>query len=990
MIDKEALDKLIHEVLDTIGISPEDIIERKIYLDLANEDIATLQQLRPALSKAHERLMETFYAHLLSFDATAEFLTNPQQVEQLKQKQSSYFNAVLSGEYDMDYVTDRLRVGITHHHIGLEPRWYFGAYSKYICSLLPEIWQAAEHNSELAIKGIQALLKVVFLDIELAIHTYMCSDTHRIEMLMEYAENLICNVPSGLVVLDSELRVLSVNRFMDRLFFEDHESLKGRTIDELFPGMGLRDRANEVLTSIKGQRGVILSCKDIHDNNIYFEFAIIPMLQTGSHEPLDTNAKLLIIIEDLTEQENLREQTLTADQRVRAIMDNVSDGIITIDERGNVESFNASAEKQFGYSAAEIIGKNVKLLMPEPYQSNHDGYLERYQASGERRCLGFGFREVEGKRKDGSTFPMELSISEMSLHNQTYYIGMVRDITERKVSETEMSKLSHAVEQTADSIIITDKNGLIEYVNTGFEQTTGYQRDEVIGCTPNVVKSGEMSDDFYTELWKQVLSGEVFRDIFVNKKKDGSVYFEEKTITPLRDINNQITHFISSGKDITDRMRTQERLQYLAHHDVLTGLPNRLLFMDRLAQAMKQSRREGEMVALMFLDIDRFKNINDTLGHQTGDTLLRIIAKRLSGILRDHDTVARLSGDEFAVLLSGINTVDVIPSIARKILLEVSHPVQIREHELFVTTSIGISVFPDDGSEQQVLLKNADSAMYHAKQQGKNNYQFYTPDMNAMAAEYLALENKLHRALERSEFEINYQPQFNIQSGKLNGIEALIRWRHPEEGLLQPDRFIHLLEDTGLIVPIGEWILYTACYQFSKWINSGLLIPKIAVNITPRQLACQNFVSVVEQALKDTGLQPHQLELEITESSLMEEQHANISALHDLHAMGVSIAMDDFGTGYSSLSYLRQFPIQTLKIDRSFVKQLPENHDDCVLARTIISMGQNLNLNIIAEGVETSEQLEFLRNLGCDDAQGFLYSPAIPAELLRESFLINR
>lgn len=970
-----------------MGINPEEILDRKRYLELADTDIKTIKQLQSALAEAHDRLMDSFYTHLLSFTETSAFLNDPQAIEALKHKQSEYFASLLSGQYDWDYVLDRLRVGIVHHKIGLEPRWYFGAYSKYLCSLLPEIWEAANYDAKLATNGIKALLKVVFLDIELAIETYMRADRHEIEMLKEYAENLVCNIPSGLVVLDSQLHVLSVNRFMDRLFVEDHEVLKGRTIDELFPDMGLRDRANEVLSNVKGQRGIVLSCKDIHNNDLYFDFSIIPMLQAGSRVPLETDAKLLVIIEDLTEQETLRAQTIVADQRVRTIMDNVSDGIITIDEQGIVESFNASAERLFGYSAIECIGKNIKMLMPDPYQSHHDEYLHRYQTSGERKCLGFGFREVEGKRKDGSIFPLDLSISEMTLGNRHYYIGMVRDITERKASEMEMSKLSHAVEQTADTIMITDKNGIIEYVNSGFEETTGYERAEVVGRTPNIVKSGEMSDDFYIELWESVLKGEVFRDVFVNRKKNGSVYFEEKTITPLRDINNEITHFISSGKDITDRMRTQERLQYLAHHDVLTGLPNRMLFMDRLSQAIKHIKRDGGMVALMFLDIDRFKNINDTLGHPAGDTMLRIIAKRLSNVLREQDTVARLSGDEFAIILEGLNGMDVIPSIARKLLLEISHPMQINDNELFTTSSIGISIYPTDGEEPHTLLKNADSAMYHAKEKGRNNYQFYTPNMNAMAAVYLKLENKLHRALERSEFEVHYQPQFNISSGQLSGIEALIRWRHPDEGLLAPQRFLHLLEETGLIVPIGEWVLHTACHQMSKWVNTGLLIPKLAVNITPRQLANQNFVNVVQQALKDTGLQPHQLELEITESSLMEEEHTNINALHDLHSLGVSIAMDDFGTGYSSLSYLRQFPISTLKIDRSFVKQVPHNYDDCVLARTIISMGQNLNLKIIAEGVEHNSQLEFLKKLGCDGAQGFLYSPAIPAELFTKDFL---
>lgn len=983
-------DKLVKDVLETMGITPSDLEDRKQYLELTGADLAILKQLQPALQSAHHDLMLGFYEHLLSFPHTAGFLKDEQSINHLKQKQAEYFYTLLNGEYDWNYVLDRLRIGVIHQKVGLEPRWYFGAYSKYLCSLLPDIWDASNQEAELTIAGIQALLKVVFLDIELAIETYIRADRHEIESLKEFAENLVCNVPSGLLVLDSQLTVLSVNRFMDRMFIEDHEVLKGRLIDDLFPDAGLRDRANEVLTSLRGQRGIVIPCSDIHGKELYFEFSIIPMLTADSRQPLDTDAKLLVIIEDLTEQEILRAQTTVADQRVRAIMDNVADGIITIDKNGLVESYNATAERLFQYMANEVIGQNVSMLMPEPYKSQHDGYLERYHNTGERLCLGLGFREVEGQRKDGSYFPMDLSISEMTLGKEIFYIGMVRDSTQRKESEAEMSKLSQAVEQSADSVMVTDKNGLIEYVNTGFEDTTGYKRHEAIGRKPNIVKSGDMDKAFYLQLWETIKQGDVFRDVFVNKRKDGNLYYEEKTITPMRNTHGEITHYVSSGKDITDRMRTHERLQYLAHHDVLTGLANRLLFTDRLAQAIKGATRTGGHIVLIYLDIDRFKNINDTLGHATGDTMLRIIAKRLMNVIRDNDTVARLSGDEFTVLLSGVIEINAIPTIAKKILFEISRPIDIDDHELFVTASLGIAVYPDDSHDPYTLLKHADTAMYHAKQHGRNSYQFYTSNMNVMAKEQLLLENQLHRALERNEFELHFQPQYDISSGKLCGIEALLRWQHPEHGLILPLKFIQLLEDTGLIIPVGEWVLNTACSHFSRWVESGFDIPKLAVNVSPRQFSNESFVNSVNHALQDTGIPPHKLELEITESIFIDECNTNVGAIQELHDAGIGIAMDDFGTGYSSLNYLRQFPIRTLKIDKSFVKQVPDNYDDCVLARTIIAMGQNLNLNVIAEGVETQEQLSFLKQLGCTSAQGFLYSPALPHELLTSDFIQSK
>ncbi|MDH5447273.1 MAG: EAL domain-containing protein [Gammaproteobacteria bacterium] len=987
MFKKDDFDNLVKDVLETMGITQSDILDRKQYLELTKVDLAILKKLQPELLSIHNELMARFYEHLLNFPHTSSFLKDEQTIEQLQAKQAEYFTNLLSGDYDWDYVLDRLRVGVAHQQIGLEPRWYFGAYSKYLCTLLPEVWVASGNSGEITIAGIQALLKVVFLDIELAIETYMRADKHVIETLKEYSENLVCNVPSGLVVLDNNLTVLSVNRFMDRLFIEDHEILKGRHLEDIFPDAGLRDRAIEVQTSLRGQRGIVLSRKDIHGNELYFEFSIIPMLTADSREPLDGDARLLVIIEDMTEQESLRAQTIISDQRVRAIMDNVTDGIITIDEAGVVESYNAAAEKLFQFPANEVIGRNIKMLMPEPYCSQHDYYLERYHASGDRKCLGLGFREVEGKRKDGSCFPMDLSISEITLGDEHLYIGMVRDITQRKDAEFEMAKLSYAVEQSADTIMITDKNGIIEYVNSGFEDTTGYTRDEVIGRTPNIVKSGEMDKQFYLGLWETLKKGEIFRDVFVNKRKNGSVYYEEKTISPMRNVTGDITHYISSGRDITDRMRTHDRLQYLAHHDVLTGLPNRLLFTDRLSQAIKQASRSGGHVVLIYLDLDRFKNINDTLGHLAGDELLRVIAKRLLGVLRDNDTTARLSGDEFTVLLTGISDISVIPNIANKIMYEIARPIQLAEHELFVTTSIGIVVYPDDGHEPQTLLKHADTAMYHAKKHGRNGYQFYTSNMNVMAREQLVLENQLHRALERNEFEVHFQPQYDIRTGRIYGIEALLRWQHPDHGLLAPARFMDLLEDTGLIIPVGNWVLGTACTRFTRWLENGIDIPKLAVNVSPRQFSSEHFTSSVQQTLLDTKLPAEKLELEITESSLIEEKISNINAIQDLHKSGITIAMDDFGTGYSSLSYLRQFPIKTLKIDKSFVKQVPNNYDDCVLARTIVAMGQNLNLNIIAEGVETLEQLSFLKQLGCNAAQGYLYSPAIPHELLNQDFI---
>ncbi len=980
---------LINEILKTVGITTTDISKQKENLELTEADLTTLKALQAALQPAHRELMLHFYKHLLAFPQTTRFLNNEQAFNLKKQKKTEYFTALLSGEYSWDYVLDRLCARVIHHEISLKPHEYFGAYGKYMYTLLPGIWAASEQNVTLTIAGIQALLKVVFLDTKQAIETQTQTEQHKIESLKNFSEKLICNVPSGLVVLDSKLMVLSVNPFMDRIIIENYAIPKGHLIDDLFSDAGLRDQANQALTNLRGQHDIMIPCKNIHDKELFFRFSIIPMLITDNQKPLMTDARLLMIIEDITEQETLHTQTTVSDQRVRAIIDNASDGIITIDKNGIVESYNAAAERLFQYTANQVIGQNVKMLMPEPYKSQHDNYLSHCHNSVEHSYLEPGCKEVKGQRKDETCFPMELSLSKMTLGNEHYYIGLVRDITLRKYAEIEMAKFSHAIEQTADNIMITDKNGLIEYVNTSFEETTGYKRHEVIGKASNIVKSGKMDKTFYLQLWEVLKQGKIFRNVFINKRKDGSLYYEEKTISPMRNNNSDITHYISSGKDITAHMHTHKQLQHLAHYDVLTSLPNRLLFTDRLAQAIKSASRSTGHVGLIYLDIDRFKNINDTLGHTTGDTLLRIIAERLRDILRDNDTTARLSGDEFAILLTGILDINVIPSIANKILFEISRPIDINAHELFITASLGIAVYPNDSHDPQTLLEHADTAMHHAKQNGRNGYQFYTANMNMMATEQLLLENQLHRALERNEFEVHFQPQYNIRTGKLCGIEALLRWQHPVHGLLPPASFIGLLEDTGLIIPIGDWVLTTACVHFSRWLDNGFDIPKLAVNVSPRQFSNKNFVRHVNQTLQDTHLPAYKLELEITESTLIEEQNTHINAIHDLHKNGIGIAMDDFGTGYASLSYLRQFPIRTLKIDKSFIKQLPDNHDDCVLARTIIAMGQNLNLNVIAEGVENHEQLTFLKQLGCNSAQGYLYSPALPHELFTMDFIYS-
>ncbi|WP_148665342.1 EAL domain-containing protein [Sulfurifustis variabilis] len=562
------------------------------------------------------------------------------------------------------------------------------------------------------------------------------------------------------------------------------------------------------------------------------------------------------------------------------------------------------------------------------------------------------------------------------------------DITERMQSDAEMHKLTSALQQTADAVIITNRDGVIEYTNSAFERTTGYARQEAIGRKPSLVKSGMHDADFYARMWRSILAGQVYRDVFVNRRKNGEIYYEEKTITPLKDAHGEITHFISTGKDITDRMEAQERLHYLAHHDALTGLPNRVLFLDRLHQALLRARRHEQLVGVMFLDLDRFKYINDTLGHHVGDAFLQSMATRLQACIRQGDTVARLGGDEFAVLLEEIAHAEDVSAVAGKILAAFAQSFDVRGHELFITASIGISLYPGDGTDAPTLLKNADAAMYRAKDLGKNNYQYYSADLGALAFERLTLETSLRRALEREEFVLHYQPQVELATGRIVGVEALVRWKHPDFGMLSPAQFIPVAEETGAIVALGEWVARAAMKQVREWRDAGMGPLRVAVNVSGRQFSEPGFIDTVKRLLAETGLDPSALELEITESAIMKNAEVTIERLRALHAMGVRFAIDDFGTGYSSLAYLRRFPIHALKIDKTFTRDLTEDSSDAEIVKTIIGMARGLNLVVVAEGVETREQLVFLRAHACHAVQGYLYSRPVPpermAELLRQ------
>ncbi len=563
----------------------------------------------------------------------------------------------------------------------------------------------------------------------------------------------------------------------------------------------------------------------------------------------------------------------------------------------------------------------------------------------------------------------------------TSVLGVASDISDVQNTMAQMQILASALEQTADLVMITDRDGLVEYVNPAFTAVTGYTRDEIAHKKPNVLKSGKHDDTFYKSLWDTILNGDPFSDTFINKRKDGGIFYEEKTITPIRDPQGRIAHFVATGKDISDRMRTQERMQFMAHHDALTKLPNRVLFLDRLNQAMARARWHHRHVAVIFIDIDRFMEFNDRIGHSGGDQLLLQLTQRLSSGVRSGDTVARFGGDEFAILLEDMASEKDVSLLAKKLLDTLVPEFVIDNTAYSITASIGVSIFPSDGEDAETLIRNADVAMYRAKDLGRNNYQFYSNEMSARTFERLALENSLRHALMRQEFFLLYQPQYDTHTGKIIGVEALLRWQHPELGMVTPNDFVPLLEETGLIVPVGEWVLRQACQQAHTWHSEGFAGLLMSVNVSSRQFNNPDFSTNIQNIIQTTGIIPSLLELELTESMLMRNASKTISALNTLHHLGVRIAVDDFGTGYSSLNYLRRFPIGTLKIDQSFIRDVAEDQDDAAITTAIIVMGQSLHLRVVAEGVETQTQLEFLQQRGCYLIQGnFLSQPVTASE----------
>ncbi|WP_338759152.1 EAL domain-containing protein [Massilia sp. METH4] len=685
------------------------------------------------------------------------------------------------------------------------------------------------------------------------------------------------------------------------------------------------------------------------------------------------------ILSDISERKDneMRIEALLAEQG--AILDNVMFGVMFVRHR-TIMSVNRRCEELFGYEPGEMVGKSTAIVFPTSFDFEAAG-VRQYPSLGQGEYFS---EERHYRRRDGTLFWCMVSGCAIDQNRPNEgSIWVYADITARKEAEEKLRLSATVLEHIADGVVVVDKAGRIVAVNPAFTQITGYEEAEALGRDIGLTRSGRQDEAFHQQLWRELVENGYWQGEMWALRKGGEQFLQSLTLTAVRDSEGATTHYAGVFSDITLVKENEKKLDHLAHHDSLTGLPNRLLFNDRLQHALDRAQRSQEQLALLFIDLDRFKNVNDTLGHHIGDELLKQVAVVLSERLRDGDTLARLGGDEFVVLLEDTSGEYAATLVAEKLVAIFEQPFLVAGHELFVTCSIGISMYPHDGADLNVLIRNADVAMYQAKARGRNGYRFYAPSMTGDGVERLRLEAWLRRSLEKEEMFLNYQPQVEIDTGRLIGVEALVRWNHPELGLVPPGRFVPLAEDTGFISQLGEWVLAEACRQMVRWQQAGLAVPKIAVNLSVRQFERGTIVPTVENILRETGLEPSRLQLEVTESLIMNTGDA-LQYINGLHALGVSLAIDDFGTGYSSLAYLKQMPVQTLKIDRSFIKDIHEDANDEAIAVAIIQLGKSMNLSVIAEGVETDEQAAFLLRHGCNQAQGYYYSrPVMPDDLLR-------
>ncbi|HEX2836414.1 MAG TPA: EAL domain-containing protein [Thermoanaerobaculia bacterium] len=733
---------------------------------------------------------------------------------------------------------------------------------------------------------------------------------------------------------------------------------------------GVRSGAGVVIRTQYGPFGVILAYSD--DERVFAEYELAFLRSTAN-----------IVGEAFTRART--EQALRkSEARLKQLIATTLDAVITVDRSMNVIEWNRRAEETFGIAAAEALGSPLRDMLLRPrYVDLLRRAMYRYQQRGSTSRLRQRIETVMHGAND-EAIPVEITIAPAGRGHDATFTAFVRDISARQRAERELEqrekRFRTIVEKSWSGVVLLDSELRFSLTSSSTHHLIGYEEEELVGRSlfefihPREVGKAR-------EIFNRILEK-------ANHETHGELRFRHKDgrWIWLEGFSQNLLHEPSVGavvlnyRDVSQRKETEKQLEYRAYYDSLTGLPNRLLFRDRLVNSLAHAQRNRVGVAVMYLDVDHFKLINDGLGHSFGDLLLADVARRLQASLRASDTISRIGGDEFSILLPEVTNAEAVAGVARKILEALAKPFKVQNHEIFVTASIGISCFPADGEDAETLLKCADAAMYRAKELGRNQAQLFTASMNERYVRRLALEQHLHHAIERQQLELYYQPLYDRARRRIVSLEALLRWRDPHRGIVQPSEFIELAEETGMIVGIGEWALRTACNQLKRWHERGLTSLRMAVNISAVQLQHRGLVDVVRSALSDADLAPQMLQLEITESAAMQSFDLTLNVLRELRAMGVSVAVDDFGTGQSSLIYLKHFPIDTVKIDKEFLREVTSDETAAAIVSYVINLAHTLGLKVVAEGVETEEQYTFLRHYACDLMQGYLFSKPLPAD----------
>ncbi len=995
----------IDSLLATLQTDEAAILGRLDFLGFTAQDAVLLTTLHKALEASQDQVLDGFYSHLNAFPHLQPLIREA-GLERLKRMQSAYFSSLSKGRYDREYVRNRITVGIVHQRIGLTPEWYLGAYNGYLALLMPVLWEITGHDFLTFGAALGALTKIIFFDIGIALDTYFAADKMLVAQsrkMIELTERIFESTSRStgaafLVALAAELsKALDVRHAMINIFpdgdqarmacvvFTDrgvpvadftcppeavrwiepggvcvHAGAAQTGFSGLLPGRNIEAWAGMFLLGEDGQPSgmlVILDDKPLSNAGMVKRLLSILAVRAGTEVArIDAERKL---------KEN--------EARLQETFNQSDQGIAHLTLDGRITHVNDSLCKILQYSRAELLGRRLSEL-----------YRDTAQQADQLDQLLAGmplFRKMERHyaRNGGAPKWTQLTTSSVAGPDgcPAYLQVVVEDISERKSIEAMLNLKDRALASSSNGIIMTDARLAscpIIFVNQAFTRITGYAPQEVLGRNCRLLQDDDTDQPELGDIRAALAEQRDVHVVLRNYRKDGTLFFNDLFISPVPDDSGKLTHFIGILIDITEQKRDQEKLAFRITHDELTGLPNYSLLLQRLQQAMLAAQRSATMVALLIVDIDQSKLINECIGHAAGDQLIKGFADRLRSCMRAGDTLSRHRGDEFAAILTDIDAPDQVSVICEKISHAIAAPFIIDNQELYLACNIGVALYPRDGADPALLSKFANMARYRAKESGRNSHQFYVPEMNELVLARVALESALRSALPGNQLELQYQPLIDLQSGRMIAMEALLRWQHPELGMVAPERFMPVAEECGLINVIGAWTVQRACLDMRYWIDQGIDVPPVAINISPRQFRDPHLIRSIESALSAMQLEPRMLALEITEGVLMSDAPSSEATLRALKRLGVGLTIDDFGTGYSSLSYLTRFPFDRVKIDRSFVRDLTTNDSDAAIANAIIAMAHSVGIKVIAEGVETEAQCEFMRSNMCDEIQGYFFS----------------